>query len=93
MRRPLSLYRDLNVRLGGAAVFDQAVVGGTNFLTAIFVGRFCGTAELGLFALVTTIWFFVLAFLESAITSPFTVFVHRLDEQNDRLTRVARSLM
>jgi len=80
MRRLLSLYRSLNVRLGGAAVFDQAVVGGTYFLVVIIVGRFCGPSELGLFGLVTTIWYLILAFLESAITSPFTVFVHRLDD-------------
>ncbi|NOY30434.1 MAG: lipopolysaccharide biosynthesis protein [Planctomycetes bacterium] len=80
MRRLLALTQGLNIRLGGSAVFDQAVVGGTNFLTAILVGRLCGPSELGLFALVTTIWYLVLAFLESGITTPFTVFVHRLDE-------------
>ncbi len=80
MQRLLTLYQGLNIRLGGAAVFDQAVVGGTNFLTAIIVGRLCGPAELGLFALVTIIWYLVLASLESLVTDPFTVFVHRLDE-------------
>ena len=81
MRRIISLYRGLNVRLGGTAVIDQAVVGGTNFLTAIFVGRICGPSELGLFALAMAIWYIILAFLESLITSPFTVFVHRLGEK------------
>jgi len=80
MRRLLALTQGLNIRLGGSAVFDQAVVGGTNFLTAIIVGRLCGPSELGLFALVTIIWYLVLAFLESLVTDPFTVFVHRLDE-------------
>ncbi|NOY42708.1 MAG: oligosaccharide flippase family protein [Planctomycetes bacterium] len=82
MKRLLSLYRSLNVRLGGFAVLDQAIVGGTNFLTTILVGRLCGTSELGLFALAMTIWYLILAFLESMITSPFTVFVHRLEDEN-----------
>ncbi len=82
MKRLLTLYRGLNVRLGGFAVLDQAVVGGTNFLTTILVGRLCGASELGLFALAMTIWYLTLAFLESMITSPFTVFVHRLEDEN-----------
>ncbi len=81
MRRILIPYRSLNLRLGGCAVLDQAVVGGTNFLTAIFVGRLCGPSELGLFALATTTWYLILALLESLITSPFTVFVHRLGDE------------
>ncbi len=81
MRRLLTLHRGFDIRLGGSAVIDQAVVSGTNFLITVIVGRLCGPTELGLFALVTTIWYLVLAFLESAITSPFAVFVHRLADQ------------
>ncbi len=81
MRRLLSLYRGLNIRLGGFAVLDQALVGGTNVLTAVIVGRLCGPAELGLYALATTTWYLILAFLDSLIISPFTVFVHRLDDE------------
>jgi O-antigen/teichoic acid export membrane protein len=80
MRRLLTLHRLFDLRLGGSAVFDQAVVGGMGFVITIVVGRVGGTTELGLFALVTTIWYLVLAFLDSAITVPFTVFVHRLEE-------------
>ncbi len=58
----------------------------------MFVGRLCGPSELGLFALAMTNWFFVLAFLESLITSPFTVFVHRLDNEK-RTTFAGRAIM
>ncbi len=81
MQRLFALSRLLDVRLGSSAVVDQAIVSGTSFLITVIVGRLCGPTELGLFGLVTTIWFLVLAFLESAITSPFAVFVHRLPDE------------
>lgn len=76
----LRLNRILNVRLGSTAVVDQAVVGGTNFLTAVVVGRVAGAEQLGYYALALTAWYLLLAVFESLVTSPFTVFVHRLKE-------------
>lgn len=91
MRRRFQLKRVLNVRLGGAAMVDQAVVGGTNFLTAVVVGRMAGAEELGYYALALTAWYLLLAILESLITSPFTVFVHRLT--GEERTQLAGSVL
>ncbi len=91
MRRLLTLHRGFDIRLGGSAVIDQAVVGGATVLITIILGRLSGPTELGLFALVTTIWYLALAFLESTITAPFTVYVQRLDDQ-ERSTYAGSSI-
>lgn len=70
-----------NIRTNALAMLDQAVVGGTNFLTAVLVGRQCGPTEMGYFALALTAWYLILAVLEALVTSPFTVFVHRMPEK------------
>src|SRR5688572_11745385 len=58
------------------ALMDQAVVSGANFLTSVLVGRWCGLAELGAFALGCTVLVYALALQESFIASPYVVFVH-----------------
>ena len=73
MRRLLAMSHVLEVRIGGTAVIHLAVVSGKSFLITVIVGRLCVPTELGLFALVISIWYLVLAFLKSAITSPFAV--------------------
>lgn len=85
MRRLTSMIHGRNIRMSGLAMLDQAVVGGTNFLTAVFVGRQCGPTEMGYFALALSAWYLILAVLEALVTSPFTVFVHRMSE-NERST-------
>ena len=81
MRSLRTLLGPVNLRRGGCAAVDQAMVGGTNFLTAVLIGRICGSEELGYFSLALTAWYLSLPFLESLITSPFTVYVHRLPER------------
>lgn len=66
------------VRRGGLAVLDQALVGGTNFLTTVAVGRWCGADELGVLALGLTIVYLAVATHESLITMPYTIYGPRL---------------
>ncbi|WP_146452996.1 lipopolysaccharide biosynthesis protein [Bythopirellula polymerisocia] len=80
MRRLTLLIHGRNIRTSGMAMLDQAVVGGTNFLTAVLVGRQCGPTEMGYFALAMTAWYLILAVLEALVTSPFTVFVHQMPD-------------
>ena len=73
------------------ALLDQAVVSGANFTIAVLVGRLCGLAELGAFALGGTILVFAAAVQEALIASPYTVFVQRLDGRTRGL--YARSVL
>lgn len=57
---------------------DQAVVSGTNFLTTVIIGRFCGAGELGAYALGFTVLIMIAVVQESLIASPYTVFGNRL---------------
>lgn len=60
------------------AVVDQVIVGGTNFLTMVLVGRSAGVEQLGFYSLALSIVFLSIAAQESLITGPYTVFVARL---------------
>lgn len=71
-------------RQGLLAVLDQGVVGGTNFLSLIAVGRYDGGHELGLFALALTFIFLAIAAEESLLTVPYTVLVRRLAGKKKR---------
>lgn len=62
-----------NSRKSILALLDQAIVGGTTFLTAIVVGRVCGAAELGIFSLGLSIMILAIAAQEALITAPFTI--------------------
>jgi O-antigen/teichoic acid export membrane protein len=60
------------------ALVDQVMVGGANFITILLLGRLVGADSLGLFALVMTVYYLVLAVQESLITVPYTIFGARL---------------
>ncbi|NNF78742.1 MAG: hypothetical protein HKN05_12005, partial [Rhizobiales bacterium] len=59
------------------AVIDRLIVGGTNFLTMVIVGRACGLEDLGVFALAWTILLGINVAQEAFVLSPFTVFCRR----------------
>jgi O-antigen/teichoic acid export membrane protein len=63
---------------------DQALIGGSSFLTLMLVQRAAGDEQLGIFSLALTLVFFIIATQESLITTPFTVFSCRLDEEKKR---------
>lgn len=55
-------------------LMEQGFVGGTTFLTSLLIGRFGGPEELGMFSLGLSAVFIVLAFQESLITTPYTIY-------------------
>ncbi len=63
---------------------DQALIGGSSFVTLMLVQRSAGDAQLGIFSLALTLVFFIIASQESLITTPFTVFGCRLGEKEQR---------
>jgi O-antigen/teichoic acid export membrane protein len=70
--------------IAGLALIDCLIVGGTNFLTVLLLGRFAGPDDLGLFALVMTVFYLLLAAQESLITMPYTIFGVRLTRVRSR---------
>jgi hypothetical protein len=59
LARSLPFSGDSLLHKSGLAVFDQAVVSGTSFLTSVILGRMCAREELGVYYLVLSIVFFV----------------------------------
>jgi O-antigen/teichoic acid export membrane protein/serine/threonine-protein kinase RIO1 len=59
------------------AVIDQAVVSGTSFLTTVFIGRWCGASELGVYSLGFTLLVMWGCVQESLIAIPYTIYRHR----------------
>jgi O-antigen/teichoic acid export membrane protein len=66
------------------ALFDCLIIGGMSFVTVLVLGRFAGPDELGVFALVVTIFYLLLAVQESLITMPYTVLGARLEGDRRR---------
>jgi len=70
-------------RKGVLALVDQAVFSGSNFLTTVVIGRFCGLDQLGVYSLAFAVLVFLAVIHESLIWTPYTIYSHRLkrDEQ------------
>jgi O-antigen/teichoic acid export membrane protein len=66
------------------ALTDQAVVSITNFVTAVMVGRLCGRAELGAYALAWTLLTLSTECSGMLITTPYTVLSLRLSRGRRR---------
>lgn len=66
------------------AIIDQSVVSGTRFLTSILIGRVCGREELGIYALVFTLFLVFICVQESMVTTPYVVFMNRLKGRRRR---------
>ncbi len=82
---PLLHWLDVALRLlfsrSSLALFDQAVVSGTRFLTTIIVGRLCGPDALGLYALAFSAIIFSGCLQESLLTSPYTIFIQHFSKR------------
>ncbi len=68
------------------AVIDRLIVGGTNFLTMVIVGRACGLEDLGVFALAWTILLGINVTQEAFVLSPFTVFCRQDSDETSKQT-------
>ncbi len=58
------------------ACADQALVSAANFLALIMIGRSAGVADLGMYAIGTSIVAVLLASQESLVTRPYTINLH-----------------
>jgi len=74
---PSSSKRRL-IRRGTLAVIDQCLFTGTNFVTAVIVGRFAGPAEFGSYALAFSVVMLMLAFQRAFFMSSYVVLQSQL---------------
>jgi O-antigen/teichoic acid export membrane protein len=67
-------FRGSHGRRAALALVDQLIVGVSNFVTMLLLGRLAGPDDLGVFALVLTVFYLLLTVQESLITMPYTIF-------------------
>ena len=70
---------------GLLALADQAVVSGSNFLTAVLVGRLCGAEQLGVYALAFTFLVVAVNIQASLVTAPYTFFANHVRGRRRRI--------
>ncbi|GAB5439998.1 MAG: hypothetical protein Fues2KO_03470 [Fuerstiella sp.] len=68
---------DSNLLSSLVAIADQAIVSGTNFVTAVLIGRCCGADQLGVYSLIVSTLALLYGFQEQLITAPYVMFHHR----------------
>lgn len=66
------------------ALFDQATVSGTNFLTTLLIARACSPADLGRYTLGFTLVVLCLSTQDSLAITPYTILGPRMDEGERR---------
>ncbi|HEX5102882.1 MAG TPA: lipopolysaccharide biosynthesis protein, partial [Pirellulaceae bacterium] len=59
------------------SVFDQAVVSGTSFVTAVILARQCPREELGVYYLALSLIFFVRGIQEQIVCAPYMIYCSR----------------
>jgi O-antigen/teichoic acid export membrane protein len=69
----MGILRGSNGTQTALALGDQLIVSASNFLALLLVGRLAGPKELGVFSLVFTVYYLLLAVQESLITVPYTI--------------------
>jgi len=77
---------------GFLALCDQAVVSLTNFATGVIIGRVCGKAELGVYALALTLMTLATQVSATLTTTPYAVFSPQL-ARNQRSLYLGSILM
>lgn len=82
----------LAARKGSLALFDQAIVSGTSFLTTVLVGRMCGASGLGVFSLGLTVVVLLIGVQRSLISTPYTIYGNRIDGRS-RLVYAGSALL
>lgn len=75
--------------LTGASVVDQCLFTGTNFLTAVMVGRLGSVDQLGLYTLIISLVMITIASYRSVLISPYVVLRNRLQEERQAIARAA----
>lgn len=70
----------VTARKSSISLIDQMVVSGTNFIITVLLGRLGGPEELAKYSLGLTVIIIILSIQETLITTPYTIYAHRLDE-------------
>ncbi len=83
-RAPLQLaslrrlgHRWAQVAVTSQALFDQALVSGTTFVTAVIIGRTCTPSQLGLYYLALSIVVVASGIQDNLIACPYTIYSKR----------------
>ena len=66
------------------AIFDQGMISGTNFVTAVIIGRCCGAESLGLYSLIASAIAMTVGVQDQLMTAPYVVYHHRKTAGNLR---------
>lgn len=75
--RLLERLRDSDAFSSLLAITDQAMISGTNFVTAVLVGRCCGEESLGLYSLVAAALAMTIGVQDQLITAPYILYRNR----------------
>jgi O-antigen/teichoic acid export membrane protein len=85
----LSILRKSAVSFGRSpsliALADQGLVSFTNFATGVMIGRVCGRAELGVYALAWTLVVLATDFPTNLTTTPYAVYSPQLSRKRRRV--------
>ncbi|MEP3479808.1 MAG: hypothetical protein ABJZ55_11220 [Fuerstiella sp.] len=73
----LDKIRESDLASSLLAIFDQAMISGTNFLTAVLIGRCCGAESLGIYSLVAAALAMTIGLQDQLITAPFVLYQNR----------------
>lgn len=73
------------------AIADQGLISGTNFVTAVVIGRCCGAGTLGLYALVTSGLAMVVGIQDQLVTAPYVLYHNR--KRGDNLKKYRGSVL
>lgn len=58
-------------------VFDQAMISGTNFVTAVVIGRCCGADTLGIYSLIASAMAMIIGVQDQLLTAPYVLYHNR----------------
>lgn len=84
LSKPLNYIRREGFDKTFLSLVDQVVVSGTRFATTVLVGKFGSDSELGVYSLAFSFVVLVVCLQESLISIPYTVFVKRLKEPEQK---------
>lgn len=76
-RRSIARIESSDLICSLLAVFDQGMISGTNFVTAILIGRCCGAETLGIYSLVAAAIAMIVGIQDQLITAPYVLYHNR----------------
>lgn len=74
-------------RFGVSSIFDQVIFGGTNFVTAVLIGRLASASELGTYTLCFSILMLAMSLQRAVLISAYIIVRDHLDAHQTRTMR------